>query len=78
MTRFPARQNFLMVESSCPFCDTSGAADHFAAIPSRIAESHNPGAERERRRERSEARGRWTENITGFLILVVARERSLQ
>ncbi len=61
MTRFPARQNFLIMESCCRFCDSSGAANHFAA-----------GGNAPRRR------GSWTENITGCLILVVARERSLQ
>jgi len=78
MITFPARQNFLMVESCCPFCNSAGAADHFAAIQSRIVESHNPDAERERRRERSEAPRQMDRKYTGSLILVLARERSLQ
>jgi hypothetical protein len=56
MTTFPGSPKLLnggIVAD--PFCDSAGAADHFAAIQSRIAEPHNPGAERERGGERSEA-----------------------
>ena len=71
MTSFPTRQNLLMVESRCPFYDSSNAADHFAAIQSPIAESHNSDAERERRRERPEAPRQMDRKYNGIVNLSI-------